>query len=188
METNYYLISIQRPHTINIFDKKIKGIEWRKKPLPIGHYYVYESKNTAKASHLRYSDMVFYDTQHKNYGSGNVIGEFDVIDCFKIFLSNCTENIINSGCVDIDFLVDYANGNEYLYANVLNNVHKLAKPMPLSAFTCTKTIRRYTTKKAKEFSGNSINSEKLFHANRLEQAIITSPPQSYMRVNKLEEN
>lgn len=38
------LISINKPHTDNIFSGE-KGLEWRKIPLPEDLYYVYETKN-----------------------------------------------------------------------------------------------------------------------------------------------
>ena len=37
------MISINPPHTDNIFSGA-KTLEWRKKPLPIGKHYVYETK------------------------------------------------------------------------------------------------------------------------------------------------
>lgn len=51
------LISIQKPHTDDIFCGK-KLLEWRKLQLPYGKYYVYESK--------------------KNGGCGKVVGELEI--------------------------------------------------------------------------------------------------------------
>ena len=39
------LISINKPHTDNIFTHKKKKVEWRKKALPLATYYCYETKN-----------------------------------------------------------------------------------------------------------------------------------------------
>jgi hypothetical protein len=39
------LISIQKPHTDNIFIHKKKTVEWRKAPLPKGPALCYETKN-----------------------------------------------------------------------------------------------------------------------------------------------
>lgn len=55
------LISINKPHTVKIFDKHTKLIEWRKTALPLGRYAVYEPKNGG--------------------GCGKVVGEFKVCDC-----------------------------------------------------------------------------------------------------------
>ena len=68
------LISIRKPFTDMIFrvddyyNDYDKTNEWRKKPLPLGHYFVYESK-------------------HKG-GSGKVIGEFDIVENHKFSIGS----------------------------------------------------------------------------------------------------
>lgn len=53
----YVLISVNPPHTNNIFEG-LKGIEWRTKPIPAGKCFCYETKRC--------------------FGRGMVIGEFDI--------------------------------------------------------------------------------------------------------------
>lgn len=109
------LTSVNKEHLDNILDG-IKTIEWRKKPLPLGKHYGYETK-------------------HKG-GCGKVTGEFEVVQNIKFNLYGDTyrPHWLAKGCVPYEFLVEYANGAEYLYANVIENAKRYDKPKELSEF------------------------------------------------------
>ena len=112
------LISINKPHTDNIFAGE-KGIEWRKKLLPEGLYYVYETKNKG--------------------GCGKVIGEMRIggskaVDTGKP-LEVC---LVNAGCVHPAALKKYAN-NGIIYANFIKCAKLYDEPKPLSEFVMANT-------------------------------------------------
>lgn len=109
------LTSVNKEHLDNILDD-IKTIEWRKKPLPLGKHYGYETKNKG--------------------GCGKVTGEFEVVQNIKFNLYGDTyrPQWLAKGCVPYKFLVEYANGAEYLYANVIENAKRYDKPKELSEF------------------------------------------------------
>lgn len=107
------LISINKPHTDNIFSY-IKGLEWRKKPLPEGLYYVYETKNKG--------------------GCGMVIGEMRITGSLAVDTSGPMEVcLVNSGCVHPVTLKKYAN-NGIVYANFIQDIKRYDVPKPLSEF------------------------------------------------------
>ena len=107
------LISINPPHTNNIFDR-LKGIEWRTKPLPTVKHYCYETK--------------------KCFGVGKVIGEFKIWRVKRYEnISLITEGYIDSGCVPVEFLEAYAKGRP-LYANFIKAPKRYDKPKELSEF------------------------------------------------------
>ena len=107
------LISINKPHTDNIFSY-IKGLEWRKKPLPQGLYYVYETKNKG--------------------GCGMVIGEMRITGSLAVDTSGPMEVcLVNSGCVHPATLKKYAN-NGIVYANFIQDIRRYDVPKPLSEF------------------------------------------------------
>ena len=109
------LISVNKEHLDKILDG-VKTIEWRKKPLPLGKHYGYETKNKG--------------------GCGKVTGEFEVVENIKFNLLGDTykPQWLAKGCVPYDFLVKYANGKEYLYANVIENAKRYDKPKELGEF------------------------------------------------------
>lgn len=108
------LISINKPHTVKIFDERTKLVEWRKRPLPLGRYAVYESK--------------------RGGGCGKVIGEFKVCDCTEYLSVDTIPPVsITMGQVKEDFLNAYAKGKP-LYANLLCAVKKYDKPKELGEF------------------------------------------------------
>lgn len=109
------LTSVNKEHLDNILDG-IKTIEWRKKPLPLGKHYGYETKNKG--------------------GCGKVTGEFEVVDNIKFNLHGDTyrPKWLAKGCVPFEFLVKYANGAEHLYANIIENAKRYDKPKELSEF------------------------------------------------------
>ncbi len=110
------LISINPPYTTMIFNGE-KDIEWRRKSLPTGKYYVYETK--------------------KNYGSGKVIGEFEVIKSKKYRRGDTVpERYIKRGCVPIADLRKYAGEGEkaILTANFIANAKLYDVPKDLCDF------------------------------------------------------
>ena len=107
------LTSINPPHTNNIFNK-IKGIEWRTKPMPTGKHFCYETK--------------------KHGGCGKVIGEYTVWRIKKYEnTSMIFEGHIDSGCVPIEFLEAYSKGKP-LYAHFIISPKRYDKPKDLDCF------------------------------------------------------
>ena len=107
------LISINKPHTDNIFSGE-KGVEWRKRPLPEGLYYVYETKNKG--------------------GCGMVIGEMRITGSRAVDTSGPLEVcLVNAGRVHPVTLKKYAN-NGTVYANFIKDAKRYDTPKPLSAF------------------------------------------------------
>lgn len=107
------LISINKPHTDNIFSGE-KGLEWRKSPLPEDLYYVYETKNKG--------------------GCGMVIGEMRITGSKAVDTSDPLEVcLVNAGCVHPVTLKEYAN-NGIVYANFILNAVRYDAPKPLSAY------------------------------------------------------
>ena len=107
------LISINKPHTDNIFSED-KSLEWRKKALPEDLYYVYETKNKG--------------------GCGLVIGEMRITGSKAVDTSVPLEfSLLNAGCVHPVTLKKYAN-NGIVYANFIQDARRYDKPKPLSAF------------------------------------------------------
>ena len=112
------LISVNKEHLDNILDG-IKTVEWRKKPLPLGKHYGYETKNKG--------------------GCGKVTGEFYIVENIKVDLfdivCNDEKDLIKKGCVDWGFLNNYAGiERPYLYANIIENARRYDKPKELSEF------------------------------------------------------
>lgn len=110
------LISINKPHTDNIFTHKKKKIEWRKKPLPLTTHYCYETKNKG--------------------GIGKVRGQFEVVQNIEFDPLNhrlYSPDLIEDGCVPIEDLIEYANG-DVIYGNVLESVEEYDKPKELRRF------------------------------------------------------
>lgn len=111
------LISVNKEHLDNILDR-IKTVEWRKKPLPLGKHYGYETKNKG--------------------GCGKVTGEFYIVENIKVDLFDIVcddpKDLIKKGCVDWGFLNKYAGERDYLYANVIEKAKRYDKPKELSEF------------------------------------------------------
>ena len=115
MSEKNILIAVNKEHLDNILDG-VKKIEWRKKSLPLGLAYGYETKNKG--------------------GCGMVTGEFEVVDTIKFNLQGDTyrPEWLAKGCLPYEFLVEYANGAEYLYANIIGKAKRYDKPKELSEF------------------------------------------------------
>lgn len=111
------LTSINKEHLDNILDR-IKTVEWRKKPLPLGKHYGYETKNKG--------------------GCGKVTGEFEIVENIKVDLfdivCNDPKDLVKKGCVDWGFLNKYAGKQDFLYANVIEKAKRYDKPKDLSEF------------------------------------------------------
>lgn len=107
------MISINKPHTDNIFSGD-KSLEWRKKPLPIGRHYVYETKNKG--------------------GCGMVIGEMIITGSKEVDTSRPLEVcLVNAGRIHPATLKQYAN-NGIVYANFIKDAKRYDEPKPLSVF------------------------------------------------------
>lgn len=112
-EMVHRLISINKPHTDNIFSGK-KGVEWRKGDLGVGVYYVYETKNKG--------------------GCGMVIGEIKITlaargkDPEKI-----PTELVELGCVPREDLIKYSGGKP-LTALFIGNYFRYNKPKKLGEF------------------------------------------------------
>lgn len=167
------LISVNKEHLDNILDG-IKKIEWRKKPLPLGKHYGYETKNKG--------------------GCGKVTGEFEVVENIKFNLHGDTyrPQWLAKGCVSYKFLVEYANGAEYLYANIIENAKRYDKPKELREFRkyCGKV--EYFEVESVEFFEYCYNCPNLVETDSGLCSVdcgnrITRPPQSWQFVERLGE-
>lgn len=109
------MTSINPPFSQLILDG-IKKIEWRTKPLPLGWSELYETK--------------------KKGGCGKVTGQFEIVENIKFNLKGDTykQQWLEKGCVPYEFLVEYAKGKDYLYANIIDRVERYDKPKELSEF------------------------------------------------------
>jgi predicted transcriptional regulator len=147
------MTSINPPFSQLILDGK-KKIEWRTKPLPLGWHELYETK--------------------KKGGCGKVIGQFEVVENIKFNLKGDTykKSWLEKGCVPYEFLVEYAKGKDYLYANVIDRVERYDKPKELSEFSSY--APEYTVKDRSKYSRVLVNPLK-------------RPPQSYMFIESLGE-
>lgn len=192
---NNYLISIRKPFTDLIFHldplEYIKTNEWRKKPLPIGHYFVYESKYRR--------------------GCGKVVGEFDIIENHEfpigsISFEDCqAHDLVHQGIVPYGFLKHYANGAEIIYANIIRNAKYYDTPRELSEFRrvlsdfdirckykkrCVHSALSYYKFRCElqncycEFSRLAYQTDCCGYEPLNGNNIITRPPQSYQRVEE----
>ena len=110
------LISVNKENLDNILDG-IKTVEWRKKSLPLGKHYGYETKNKG--------------------GCGKVTGEFEIVRTVALRVSAIPHeenDFLARGCVPYKFLENYANGAVWLYANIIENAKRYDKPKELSEF------------------------------------------------------
>lgn len=107
------LLSVNPPYAEWLVSGE-KTIEWRKKPLPFGKAYIYETK--------------------KGGGRGAVIGAVEVLGYTK-FSNECyiQEETIKDGRVDIDYLRLYM-GLKPIYANHVLSPRRYYDPKPLSDF------------------------------------------------------
>ena len=158
MSEKNILIAVNKEHLDNILDG-VKKIEWRKKPLPLGLAYGYETKNKG--------------------GCGMVTGEFEVVDTIKFNLHGDTyrPEWLAKGCVPYEFLVEYANSAEYLYANIIGTAKRYDKPKELSEF-----------EKPCNFKWECSFCERYDRREHKCYKAIKRPPQSYMFVEPLKEN
>ena len=168
------LISIQPPHTDNIFIHKKKKVEWRKKPLPLTTHYCYETKNKD--------------------GCGMVLGQFDVVQNIEFDPLNhrlYSPDLIEQGCVPIEDLIEHANG-DVIYANILENIEKYRFAKELSEFYVEGDCDCMNCKNCAWFDrGNDYNVEddcRLAYKGIAEKKSfkpIKRPPQSWCYVERL---
>lgn len=155
------LISINKPHTDNIFAGK-KGIEWRKKPLPEGLYYVYETKNKG--------------------GCGKVIGEMRIAGSKAVDTNKPLQvSLVNAGCVHPVTLKKYAN-NGVIYANFIKCAKLYGEPIELSEFWSADKCP-YTSK------GCCTYEYHCFRAGQMKRcgSTLQRPPQSWCYVEERNE-
>ena len=169
------MISINKPHTDNIFDGK-KTNEWRTKPLPLGKHYVYETKNKG--------------------GCGKVIGEMEIYDNVKVHLMDIGENytvdtLVARGCVSEDFLQHYAYSHDVfvLYANLIKNAKRYDTPKELSEFFTKGECKVEICEKCSNFhlgkgwlDGSYYDEDCCIDSSKKP---ITRPPQSWQFVEEL---
>lgn len=152
------LLSVNPPYAGWLVDGE-KTIEWRKKPLPTGKAFIYETK--------------------KNGGNGKVIGEV-FLDGY--YAKNPEREIVHfseiiRGKVGLNELRKYAKGRD-IFANACFGAIRYRKEIPLSEFRVRKKIRGYHRP-----DENFV--ERLLHGGRIEVRQITRPPQSWMYAEKV---
>ena len=106
------LLSVNPPYAGWLVDGE-KTIEWRKKPLPVGTAYIYETK--------------------KNGGCGMVIGEVEIGKTFFADANRVSDSAIEDGKVSRFDLQNYAKG-QIICATFINVAIRYTKPVPLSEF------------------------------------------------------
>ena len=179
------LMSIQ-PYYAYLEMKGIKTKEVRKtQPKDkewSGKVKVYVSQNKKSFNRIPKEDREWF-TQYV----GKVAYEFvcDTVENIPVD-SEAFAVISKPACLTIDELLEYCSGSD-MYGWHITDLKIYDKPRELGEITTYTTRRRYTTKKAKEFTGDGINIEKLMHGNRVEARIITKPPQSWQYVGEIEE-
>lgn len=151
------LLSVNPPFAGWLVDGE-KTIEWRKKPLPVGKAYIYETK--------------------KNGGCGMVIGEVAIWDRYQVYDKTLSREWVAYGKVGKADLERYSKGEPF-YGNLVEKAKRYEKPIPLSEFRFRKKIRGYH-KQGENFA------ERLLHGGRVEVKQITRPPQSWCYVEDLE--
>ena len=171
------LISINKPHTDNIFSED-KGLEWRKKPLPAGLYYVYETKNKGGCG------MVIGEMQIESYRSVNTSRPLPVW-------------FVNAGCVHPAALKRYAN-NGTVYANFIKKAKRYDKPKPLGDFSVIdKDAVKKCPHRAQVFcnpelvNGATLPAGHVCMKGEVDRCVkcrtkpISRPPQSWCRVEEI---
>ena len=106
------LISVNPPYAGQLVDG-IKTIEWRKRPIPYGVAFIYETK--------------------KSGGCGMVIGEIEIGGDWCVTANTASDNLIRKGMVDRDFLRKYS-GEKPIFANEVWSSARYKEPRPLSDF------------------------------------------------------
>lgn len=116
------LLSVNPPHTTNIFLKK-KRLEWRHGCLPQGKAYIYETK--------------------RGGGCGMVIGEVDIVGSAQFRRGDTIPpRCVVEGCVSVEELKKYTEHNPKLTGNLLQNAKRYDKPKELADFKGRKLVWR----------------------------------------------
>lgn len=148
------LYSTNRPHTDNIKSgRKLWEIRKSKPNIPVPFpAFIYETK--------------------KKGGCGKVIGEMIIAGSWEIPVNKIPKWCIKDGWVSEEFLKEYANGKEYLYANVIHMAHRYDKPKEISEF--------YKCPRAQcDKCYGGIMNERLKKYGRCAECLrLTRPPQS----------
>ena len=169
------LLSVNPPFAGLLVDGE-KTIEWRKKPLPTGKAYIYETK--------------------KGGGCGKVIGEVNIMRSTKEDVGNLfgkmydefstvpdIMNFLKEGKISKEDLVKYGNGNS-VYACVCCEAFKYETPLPLSEFfrPCPTGTTPYKCISCKYCDcGGTIEPPSCNYTGDK----ITRPPQSWMYAEKV---
>lgn len=168
------LVSINPPHTNNIFDN-IKSIEWRTKRIPPGKCFCYETK--------------------KCFGLGKIIGEFEIRRVEKYEnVSTIPEVYIELGCVPREFLKAYSKGRS-LYAHFIAEPKRYKEPKKIDEFCaidndavkkCEHRERVYTNP---DFTNGAFlpgsyvcNKDETDWCGKCKTKPLTRPPQSWCYV------
>ena len=167
------LISVNKPHTDNIFSF-VKGLEWRKKPLPKGLYYVYETKNKG--------------------GCGKVVGEMQIVGSKAVNTNGPLEVcLVNAGCVHPVTLKKYAN-NGIVYANFIQNAKRYDEPKKLTDFIvpskigcCNEGKCRGCTFLERGNAAAGIENDCVASFDTDEYKPLRRPPQSWCYVEELKD-
>ena len=137
-----YLISINKPHTDNIFSHK-KTIEWRKKKLPDGIYRVYETKNKGGCGAVL--GMFIIDNGMSDFSCANSYSYSYVVSTYA-GIRELSDETIKEGCVDKPFLEKYIgkDSGKLLWGNRIKAPIKFEKPIPITEYVNEKgeTIKR----------------------------------------------
>ena len=149
------LISIQKPHTDNIF-AGIKKVEWRTYSLPAGRHHVYETKRAG--------------------GLGKVIGTFRTNTYYHFQnVDDIPDWLIRDGCVPRDWLKRYAK-RRTLFANLIYDVERFELPKFLCEYNnYAKAAHCERCGKWDEVPYPCFNCPK--------NSIVVMPPQSFMYVD-----
>ena len=108
------LLSVNPPHTTNIFEKK-KRLEWRRGCLPQGKAYIYETK--------------------RGGGCGMVVGEVVFTGSAKFRnVEEIPPRMIKEGCVSADKLHKYVGEGTGIVANFIQHAKRYDEPKELSEF------------------------------------------------------
>lgn len=152
------LLSANPPHAGKLVDG-IKSVEWRKRALPKGTAYIYETR--------------------KQGGCGLVIGKVEIVGSITFDPRRIPDVFVTGGGVDRAFILRYADGGA-VFANICVNPKRYDIPRPLSDFrtdgckSCPLRIYR-ADGSCKEFTGCEYEGDK-----------IARPPQSFCYAERIE--
>ena len=171
----YAYLEMKGIKTIEIRKREPKSKDWSRK------VKVYVSQNKKSFNRIPKEDRVWFKQYVGKVAYEFVCDKVDTILCASTdhrYFSKC------GTCLTEEEIRNYCNGND-IFGWHISDLKVYDKPKELGEIITYTTRRRYTTKKAKEFTGDGINIEKLIHGNRVEARIITKPPQSWQYVGEM---